>query len=80
MVLFPEVQKKAQAELDAVVGTSRFPDFSDRDSLPYINAVIMECLRWHNVAPMGVPHRSLEDDVYKDYYIPKGSTVSVNVW
>ena len=53
MVLFPEVQVKAQAELDAVVGSERLPCFNDRDSLPYINAVCKEVLRWHTVAPLG---------------------------
>ena len=53
MVLFPEVQAKAKAELDAVVGTERLPCFNDRDSLPYINAVWKEVLRWHSVVPLG---------------------------
>ena len=80
MALYPEVQKKAQAELDAVVGTSRLPTFSDRDSLPYISALAKEVIRWHVVAPIGVPHRSKDDDVYDDYYIPGGSIVMVNQW
>ena len=54
MVLFPEVQTKAQAELDAVVGTERLPCSNDRDSLPYINAVWKEALRWHSVLPLGI--------------------------
>ena len=53
MALYPEVQKKAQAEIDAVVGPNRLPDFQDRPSLPYINAVLKESLRWNLVAPLG---------------------------
>ena len=53
MVLYPEVQKKAQAEIDAVVGQNRLPEFRDRPSLPYINAVVKESLRWNLVAPLG---------------------------
>ena len=53
MVLYPEVQAKAKAELDAVVGSERLPCFNDRDSLSYINAVWKEVLRWHSVAPLG---------------------------
>ena len=53
MALYPEVQKKAQAEIDAVVGPYRLPDFNDRPSLPYINAVVKESLRWNVVAPLG---------------------------
>ena len=52
MALYPEVQKKAQAEIDAVVGSTRLPDFDDRPSLPYINAIVKESMRWHLVLPL----------------------------
>jgi hypothetical protein len=44
-ILYPQVMKKAQDELDSVVGVHRLPDFEDFDSLPYIQALIRECLR-----------------------------------
>ena len=53
MALYPEAQKKAQAEIDAVVGPDRLPNFEDRPSLPYINAVVKESMRWHVPAPLG---------------------------
>ena len=53
MALYPEVQKKAQAEIDSVVGQNRLPDFHDRPSLPYINAVVKESTRWNVVLPFG---------------------------
>ena len=53
MAIYPEVQKKAQAEIDAVVGPHRLPDFEDRPSLPYINAIVKESMRWHLVLPLG---------------------------
>lgn len=53
MVNYPEVQQKAQEEIDRVVGQNRLPTFEDRDSLPYVFAVFKETLRWHNVAPLG---------------------------
>ena len=46
MVLHPEVQTKAQEELDRVVGHGRLPEFADRKSLPYINAIVKEILRY----------------------------------
>ena len=46
-------KKKAQAEIDAVVGSSRLPDFSDRRSLPYINALVNESMRWQSILPLG---------------------------
>jgi len=80
MVLYPEVQKKAQAELDAVVGPNRLPEFADRSSLPYIQALIKEALRWQMVTPCAVPHLTSEDDEYKGYFIPKGAVVVGNAW
>ena len=80
MTLFPEIQKKAQKELMAVVGSNRLPEFEDEKSLPYIRALVKECLRWRSVAPLGVPHRVLEDDEYRGYRIPKGSMVISNLW
>jgi len=80
MVVYPEVQRKAQAELDTVIGTGRLPTFEDRKNLPYINALCNEIIRWLPVLPIGVPHWVSEDDVYGDYFIPKGSVVIANEW
>ncbi|KAG8716132.1 hypothetical protein FRC11_008613 [Ceratobasidium sp. 423] len=77
MILHPEVQTKAQAELAQVIGNDRLPTYSDRDSLPYIEAVYKELLRWHPIAPIGVPHLSTAniDDEFRGMRIPKGSVV-----
>lgn len=80
MTIFPEVQKKAQQEIDRVVGPDRLPTMADRASLPYIEAVVKEVLRWHPVAPMALPHMSTEDDVFEGYLISKGSMLFANVW
>ncbi|KAM5539417.1 hypothetical protein V8D89_006869 [Ganoderma adspersum] len=80
MALHPDEQKKAQAELDAVVGPSRLPNLNDMDKLPYVNAVIKETLRWHVPTPLGLPHVTTLDDEYAGYLIPKGSIVLVNLW
>jgi cytochrome P450 len=57
MVLYPDVQKRAQAEIDLVIGRNRLPTFEDRASLPYIEAVLRETLRWEPVIPLGNLHR-----------------------
>ncbi|KAM5539745.1 hypothetical protein V8D89_006558 [Ganoderma adspersum] len=80
MACYPEIQAKAQAELDTVVGSTRLPTFEDRNLLPYITAVAKESMRWQSVAPLGIPHRSLEDDEFKGYFIPKGSAVIANLY
>ncbi|KAI0948586.1 hypothetical protein AcV7_009286 [Taiwanofungus camphoratus] len=80
MAMNPDVQRKAQEELDKVVGQERLPSFADRSSLPYVEAVVKETLRWHPPAPIGIAHRAMEDSYYHDYYIPKGTTVISNMW
>ncbi|KAJ6573817.1 cytochrome P450 [Mycena vulgaris] len=77
---YPEIQSRAQAEIDAVVGQNRLPSFEDRDSLPYIEAVCKELFRWMPIVPLGVPHRAMADDVYEGYFIPKDTLVIANIW
>ncbi|KIK95878.1 hypothetical protein PAXRUDRAFT_139741 [Paxillus rubicundulus Ve08.2h10] len=78
MMLHPEVQVRAQAEIDHVVGTQRLPDFGDRPALSYVDAVLRETLRCHPVLPLGVPHATSEDDIYGSYHIPKGKAIAHN--
>ena len=96
MTLYPEVQRKAQAEIDVVIGPDRLPDFEDCHSLSYINAVVKETLHWHLAIPLGenfhyhiymiltrfkaVPHMTINNDEYNGYYIPKGTNVFGNLW
>ena len=98
MVLHPHVLKKAQEEIDKLLGGERFPQYSDRPNLPYISAMFKELVRWRPPTPLGlscpptltqidalafhvgVPHRSMQDDVYEGYFIPAGTTVIENVW
>ena len=53
LVLFPQVQRRAQAELDAVIGRDRLPKLDDRPRLPYIEALCKELIRWNMVTPTG---------------------------
>ncbi|EJD08416.1 cytochrome P450 [Fomitiporia mediterranea MF3/22] len=80
MMQYPEIQRAAQAEIDAVVGPDRLPTFADRENLPYVNALVMETLRYCKVVPMGLPHVGTEDCVYEGHYIPKGALILVNIW
>ena len=80
MAMHPDVQRKAQDELDRVVGKDRLPTFADRDALPYVSALLKELLRWHVVAPIATPHRTVADDEYNGYHIPAGATIIPNVW
>ena len=81
MCVFPEVQKKAQKELDEVIGHDRSPDWADEASLPYIDAIIKETLRWRSVTILGgIPHAPIRDDVYNGYHIPAGTNITGNLW
>ncbi|KAI0066603.1 cytochrome P450 [Artomyces pyxidatus] len=72
LAINPDIQKKAQTEIDSVTGGVRLPDYDDRARLPYINAMCTELLRWKQVGPL--------DDVYDGHFIPKGATVFANLW
>ncbi|KAI0753236.1 CyP450 monooxygenase [Daedaleopsis nitida] len=80
MVLYPEVQARAQAELETVIGPHRLPTFADAQELPYISAVVKESLRWRLVTPMGMMHGTIGEDEYRGYRIPAGSAVINNLW
>ena len=80
MVMHPEIQAKAQAEIDHVVGQGRFPIFGEENSFPYLMAILKECLRWRVVGPIGIPHRLIADDHYNGYFLPAGSIIIANSW
>ena len=80
MSLHPRVQRTAQAELDSIVGPGRLPEFSDKDSLVYVQAIVKESLRWQNVAPTGVPHSTIRDDEILGYFVPAGTILIPNIW
>jgi len=79
MTIHPEIFKKAQAEVDAIVGIERLPTMEDRDQLPYVNAICKELLRWHVVVPMP-PHITAQDIIYEGYFIPEGTWLLANIW
>lgn len=80
MAKYPDVQKKAQAELDRVVGLGQLPTQEDRDKLVYIEGIIRETLRWLRMVPLGVPHATTEEDIYNGYLIPEGTIVVANIY
>ncbi|KAL4266770.1 cytochrome P450 family protein [Pleurotus pulmonarius] len=79
MVLYPDVQRKGQEEIEALA-FSRLPTFEDLPHLPYVHAIMLEILRWQSILPLGIAHRLTVDDEYNGYLIPKGSIVFANIW
>jgi len=80
MIQYPEVQRKAQEEIDRVIGGDRLPRLADRESMPYLAAVAMEAHRWGVVGPMGLPHVAQEDIIVDNYTIPQGAYLLPAVW
>ncbi|KAF9461958.1 cytochrome P450 [Collybia nuda] len=80
MTLYPEAQKRMQAEIDSVCSVERFPVFEDRPQLPYTDSVLVEVMRLTPPLPLAVPHRLDEADTFRGKYIPKGSVILANVW
>ncbi|KIJ42382.1 hypothetical protein M422DRAFT_171145 [Sphaerobolus stellatus SS14] len=76
----PDVCKRAQVEIDAVTSSSRLPEYEDRTSLPYVEAIYREVMRWRPAMPMGVAHTTIQDDIYEGYLIPRGATIMSNIW
>lgn len=60
MIKYPHVQKKAQQEIDSVMGEDRSPLWSDYQRLPYVAMIIKETMRWRPVTPLAFPHASSE--------------------
>jgi cytochrome P450 len=79
MILSPSSQLKAQAEIDAVIGRERLPRLSDRERLPYVNALVLEVIRWAATVPAGIPHAVTEDDIHAGYFVPKGTIIIPNI-
>ncbi|KAG8927450.1 hypothetical protein FRC02_008208 [Tulasnella sp. 418] len=78
--IHPDAQAKLHAEMDQVVGSDRLPTPEDMPRLPHLHAFLRELHRFRTIAPVGAPHLATEDQSYKNYIIPKGSTIFVNIW
>lgn len=79
-IIYPETVKKAREEIDRVVGLDRLPTFTERESLPYVDAMVKELFRWNPAAPLSPSHQILVDDVYNGYLIPAGTILHPNIW
>lgn len=77
---YPEIQKRAQEDLDRVVGRDRLPTVEDEAALPYIHAIVKEVERCHNPFWLGTPHVASENFTYNGKFIPKDTVVVLNTW
>ncbi|CAL1706624.1 unnamed protein product [Somion occarium] len=80
MLIYPHVMKRAQEEIDKVIGHDRSPEFADFEDLPYLKAVVNEVHRFCPTAPLAIPHASTTEQRMGDYMIPKDAIIFVNSW
>ncbi|XP_008562524.1 PREDICTED: cytochrome P450 2C42-like, partial [Galeopterus variegatus] len=71
----PEVRAKVQEEIDRVVGRHRSPCMQDRSFMPYTDAVVHEVQRYIDLVPNSAPHAVTRDIKFRNYLIPKGTTI-----
>ncbi|XP_030532044.1 cytochrome P450 81E8-like [Rhodamnia argentea] len=76
----PDKLKKAQDEIDSLIGHDRLVEESDVSKLPYLQCIIFETLRLNTTAPLLIPHASSDDCTIGGYFIPRDSIVMVNAW
>ncbi|KAF8630083.1 hypothetical protein AX17_005481 [Amanita inopinata Kibby_2008] len=77
---YPNVLKNAQREIDSVVGPDRTPTPADIPKLPYLHAIIEEANRFRPVAPLGLPHEMVHDEVINGVLYPKDAAVFMNIY
>ncbi|NWW73161.1 CP2C8 protein, partial [Climacteris rufus] len=75
LLKYPKIQEKVQEEIDQVIGRSRKPCVADRNQMPYTDAVVHEIQRFIALIPLSLPHTVAKDTSFRDYIIPKGTTV-----
>ncbi|XP_010079303.1 PREDICTED: cytochrome P450 2C18-like isoform X3 [Pterocles gutturalis] len=75
LLKYPKIQEKVQEEIDRVVGRSRKPCVADRTQMPYTDAVVHEIQRFISLIPLALPHTVTKDTCFREYLIPKGTTI-----
>ncbi|KAM8804614.1 cytochrome P450 1A4-like [Eudromia elegans] len=80
LAMYPDIQKRIQEELDRTIGQERRPRLSDRNSLPYMEAFILEMFRHSSFLPFTIPHCTTKDTVLNGFHVPKDCCVFINQW
>ena len=80
LALRPEIQEAAYKSICEVYSEKTWGAIEDENSVPYINALVKECLRSFCVLRLSLPRAAWKDVQYGDLFIPKGTTVFLNAW
>src|SRR6218665_2281272 len=73
----PTIQERLQKDIDAVIPRNRLPSLDDQPKLPFVEATILETMRFRTVLPLSVPHLTLSDSEVCGYFIPANTKVSL---
>ena len=76
----PDVQEAAYKAVVEVYGTSTWGHVEQENGVPYISALVKECLRYFSVLRLSLPRTAWRDIEYNGMFIPKGTTVYLNAW
>lgn len=80
LVAHKDVQDLVHKEIDLVIGQDRQPSYSDRTSMVYTQAVILEAMRLSSTLPLNLPHMASQKVRVGDFTIPKGYHLLVNFY
>lgn len=80
LALREDVQSAAYSAITAIYGPNTPPDAGDEQGVPYITALMKESLRHFSTLRLSLPRAAHKDVSYKDFLIPKGTTMFLNVW
>ena len=80
MLTHSHVAKNIQLEIDREIGASRLPNYSDRENMHYTMATVYEIYRYTSPVPLGLPHRTSQDENFEGYFVPKDSLLIPNHW
>ncbi|KAM6184561.1 cytochrome P450 2C23-like [Rhynchocyon petersi] len=75
MMKHPEVEAKVHEEIDHVIGRNKSPCMKDKMKMPYTEAVLHEIQRFITLVPCNLPHAVVRDTKFRQFVIPKGTTV-----
>jgi cytochrome P450 len=78
-MLHPHVQKRIQKDLDECIGVGGRPTMAEVQTFEYFKAAWHESMRLNATGALGIGHVNTEDDIYRGYFIPKGTSIFCNI-
>lgn len=80
LIRHPDILKRAQRELDTVIGVDRLVEESDIPKLPYLQAVVKEAFRMHPALPVSIPHQATQASNVMGFSLPADTRLILNIF